>query len=79
MYHFNVLKDYIATGVLLCSVHATSPYDIWAGGADGFVCHWSFGVDVHPASVGQIKAIFGEEYILSTPPEEKSGKFLIGK
>ena len=60
------------------SVHATSPYDIWWGGEDGFVYHLSSGVDVKPASVGKIKAMFGGEYIPLSIEENKE-KITIGK
>jgi len=64
--HYDNLETAKSTGVPLYSVHATAPNDIWAGGEDGFVCHWNFSIDVQPTSVGQIKAMFGEEGVVSS-------------
>jgi hypothetical protein len=58
-------KGYYTDAPLYC-VHATSPHSIWAGGENGYVCHWVWDGDgVQPSSVGQIKAQFPPESDLS--------------
>jgi hypothetical protein len=42
-------------------VFATSLHSIWAGGENGYVCHWVW-ENIQPKSLGNIKAMFvGEE------------------
>jgi len=73
LFHYNtVFKGHDAGAPLYC-VFATSPHSIWAGGENGYVCHWVWdGDDVQPASVGQIKAQFPPESDLSPnkPPPQ---------
>ncbi len=64
--HYDYYEIGKYTGVEMYSVFAISPHDIWAGGEDGFVCHWDWGVDVQPSSVGQIKAMFGGDGVSSS-------------
>jgi hypothetical protein len=62
VYHYGTLYSGVSTdGIPLYSVFALSPYDIWAGGEDGFVCHWTYSDEVQPASLGNIKAMFAGE------------------
>jgi hypothetical protein len=62
VYHYGTLYSVGGTGeVSLYSVFALSPYDIWAGGEDGFVCHWTYSDEVQPTSLGNIKAMFAGE------------------
>jgi len=60
----------------LYSVHATSPHSIWAGGEDGYVCHWVWSdEDIQPTSLGEIKAQFPPVSGTSssiTPPKTKN-------
>ena len=75
LFHYDNFEGGIGTGgIALYSVHATAPNDIWAGGEDGFVCHWSFSIDVQPTSLGQIKAMFGEEGVSSSGEGENGMK-----
>lgn len=70
--HYDYYEIGKYTGVEMYSVFATAPNDIWAGGEDGFVCHWNFNIDVQPTSVGQIKAMFGGEGVSSAEPSGHS-------
>jgi hypothetical protein len=60
----------------LYSVHATSPHSIWAGGEDGYVCHWVWSdEDIQPTSLGEIKAQYPPVSGTSssiTPPKTKN-------
>jgi hypothetical protein len=63
-------------GIPLYSVHATSPHSIWAGGEDGYVCHWVWSdEDIQPTSLGEIKAQYPPVSGTSssiTPPKTKN-------
>jgi hypothetical protein len=64
LFHNNtIIKGHAADAPLYC-VFATSPHSIWAGGENGYVCHWVW-ADMQPTSLGVIKAQFPPETDLS--------------
>jgi hypothetical protein len=73
---FEPIHSHSTPYIPLYSVHATSPHSIWAGGADGYICHWVWSdEDVQPTSLGEIKAQFPPVSGTSsniTPPKTKN-------
>jgi hypothetical protein len=76
VYHYDDGLTGTSAPVPLYSVHATSPHSIWAGGEDGYVCHWVWSdEDVQPTSLGNIKAQYPPVSGTSssiTPPKTKN-------
>jgi len=77
LFHYDTyFRGYYTAGPPLYCVFATSPHSIWAGGENGYVCHWVWDGDgVQPSSVGQIKAQYPPVSGTSssiTPPKTKN-------
>ena len=76
LHYDTYFRGYYTGGPPLYCVHATSPHSIWAGGENGYVCHWVWSdEDIQPTSLGEIKAQFPPESGTSssiTPPKTKN-------